>query len=81
MELFLYNTTARERGFLRHELLKTLIHNYIMFIKFSFKGEHLWLRVSSVNNETVVGRVWSVPFIPGLLYGQMIQIPDILIYY
>ena len=51
-----------------------------MYIKFSFKGEHLWLRVSSVNNETVVGRVWSVPFIPGLLCGQMKQIPinDIL---
>ena len=46
-----------------------------MYLKFSFKGEHLWLRVSSVNNETVVGRVWSVTFMPGLLYGQMIQIP------
>ena len=50
------------------------------YIQFLYRGERLWLRVSSVNNETVVGRVWSVPFKPGLLYGQMIQIPirDIL---
>ena len=51
-----------------------------MCIKFDFKGIDLWLRVSSVNNKTVVGHVWDVPLILGLLYGQLIQIPinDIL---
>ena len=51
-----------------------------MFIKLRFKGVHIWLRVSSVNNQTVVGRVRTVPFMPGLLFGQMIQIPINVIY-
>jgi hypothetical protein len=36
--------------------------------------------VSSINDRTVVGRVWNRPIHPGLLFGQMIQIPlgDIL---
>ena len=56
------------------------MHDYIMYVKLCFKGERLWLRVSSVNDETVVGRVWNHPVNPGLRFGQMIQIPicDIL---
>ena len=47
----------------------------VLYIQFLYRGDRLWLRVSSVNNQTVVGRVWSVRFKPGLLFGQMIQIP------
>ena len=52
----------------------------VKYIKFLYQGERLWLRVSSVNDETVVGRVWNHPVNPGLRVGQMIQIPicDIL---
>ena len=38
----------------------------IRHIKFLYRGERLWLRVSSVNDETVVGRVWNHPVNPGL---------------
>ena len=43
-----------------------------MFIKFMFKGEHLRLRVLSVNDEreTVVGRVWNHPFNPRLILNR-----------
>ena len=43
-----------------------------MLISLSFKKEHLWLRVLSVNDEreTVAGRVLSHPFNPGLKFGQ-----------
>ena len=53
----------------------------VRYIKFLYQGERLWLRVSSVNDETVVGRVWNHPVNPGLLFGQVIQIPirDILV--
>ena len=44
-----------------------------MCVKFRYKGERLWFRVSSVNDETVVGRVWNHPVNPGLLRGQMLQ--------
>ena len=59
---------------------QVLIHNYIMFVKFRFKGETLWLRVWSVIDETVVGRVWNHPFNRGVIFGQKIEIPihDIL---
>ena len=48
-----------------------------MLISLSFKKEHLWLRVLSVNDEreTVAGRVLSHPFNPGLKFGQKIDIP------
>ena len=43
-----------------------------MLISLSFKKEHLWLRVLSVNDEreTVAGRVFNHPFNPGLQFGQ-----------
>ena len=44
-------------------------------IKSLYRGERLWLRVSSVNDQTVVGRVWGHLVSPGLRFGQMIQIP------
>ena len=52
----------------------------VRYIKFLYRGERLWLSASSVNDETVVGRVWGHPVNPGLRFGQMIQIPicDIL---
>ena len=48
-----------------------------MLILFSIKGEHLWLRVLSVNDyrEAVVGRVWKRPFNRGLMFAQKMQIP------
>ena len=46
-----------------------------MFVEFRFKGGRLWLRVLSVNDETVVSRVWNHPFNRGLMFGQKIQIP------
>ncbi len=51
----------------------------VRYVKFSYRGERLWLRVSSTNDTTVVGRVWNRPTNPGQ-FGQMIQIPlgDIL---
>ena len=51
-------------GDLRNELLKIFQSVIIMLIKLIFKGEPLWLRVLSVNDEreTVVGRVWNHPF-------------------
>ena len=45
-----------------------------MFVEFRFKGGRLWLRVLSVNDETVVSRVWNHPFNRGLMFGQKIQI-------
>ena len=53
-----------------------------MLIKCSFKGEHLWLGVLSVNDEreTVVGRVSNHPINRGLMFGQKIQIPIEYIY-
>ena len=52
----------------------------VNYVRLSYRGERLWLRVSSTNEKTVVGRVWNRPTNPGLLFGQMIQIPlgDIL---
>ena len=52
----------------------------VRYVKFRYRGERLWLRVSSSNGRTVVGRVWNHPVNPGLRFGQMIQIPlgDIL---
>ena len=48
-----------------------------MLIQFSFKGEHLWLRVLSVNDdrEAVVGRVCNHPFNRGMMFGRKLQIP------
>ena len=46
----------------------------VSYVKFRYRGERLWLRVSSINDRTVVGRVWNHPVNPGLLFGQMIQI-------
>ena len=46
-----------------------------MFVEFRFKGGRLWLRVLSVNDETIVSRVWNHPFNRGLMFGQKIQIP------
>ncbi|MFM7984807.1 MAG: hypothetical protein ACKPKO_36345, partial [Candidatus Fonsibacter sp.] len=37
-------------------------------IKFRYRGERLWLRVSSINDRTVVGRAWNHPINPGLLF-------------
>ncbi|MFM7981713.1 MAG: hypothetical protein ACKPKO_20585 [Candidatus Fonsibacter sp.] len=58
----------------------TYIMSSVRYVKFRYRGERLWLRVSSINNRTVVGRVWNHPINPGLLFGQMIQVPlgDIL---
>ena len=58
----------------------TYIMSSVRFDKFRYRGERLWLRVSSTNARTVVGRVWNHPVNPGLLLGQMIQTPlgDIL---
>ena len=52
----------------------------VRYVKFCYRGERLWLRVSSINDRTVVGRVGNHPVTPGLLFGQIIQIPlgDIL---
>ena len=63
---------------LRHALFKNLyILIKIMLITCSFKGEHLWLGVLSVNDEreTVAGRVSNHPINRGLMFGQKIQIP------
>ena len=48
-----------------------------MLISLSFKKEHLWLRVLSVNDEreTVAGRVFNHPFNRGLKFGHNIEIP------
>ena len=46
-----------------------------MLVKFKYKGERLWLIMLSVIDENVVRRVWKHPVKPGLLFGQMIQIP------
>ena len=60
--------------------LKLRIRIYIMLVKFPYKGGRLWLSVLSVNDETVVSRVWNHPVNRGLMCGQMIQTPicDIL---
>ena len=52
----------------------------VRYMKFLYRGELPSLRVSSVSEETVVGRVWDHPVKPGLRFGQMIHIPmcDIL---
>ncbi|MFM7986522.1 MAG: hypothetical protein ACKPKO_45135, partial [Candidatus Fonsibacter sp.] len=52
----------------------------VRYVKFRYRGECLWLRVSSTNEITVVGRVWNRPTNPWLLFGQMTHIPlgDIL---
>ena len=52
----------------------------VRYTQVFYIGERLWLRVSSVNDQIVVGRVWGHPVSPGLRFGQMIQIPicDIL---
>ena len=54
--------------------------SFVRYVKFRYRGERLWWRVSSSNDRTVVGRVWNHPVNPDLLFGQMIQIPpgDIL---
>ena len=53
----------------------TYIMSNVRYVKFCYRGERLWLRVSSINDRTVVGRVWNHPVNPGLLLGQMIQVP------
>ena len=58
----------------------TYIMSSVRYVKCCYRGERLWLRVSSINNRTVVGRVWNHPVNPRLLFWQMIQVPlgDIL---
>ena len=46
-----------------------------LYIKFRFKGESLWLRVSRLGGDVVVGRVWNHPVNHGLWSGQLIGIP------
>ncbi len=53
----------------------TYIMSSVRYVKFRYRGERLWLRVSSINDRTVAGRVWNHPVNPGLLFGQMIQVP------
>ncbi|MFM7990575.1 MAG: hypothetical protein ACKPKO_65770, partial [Candidatus Fonsibacter sp.] len=53
----------------------TYIMSYIRYVWFCYRGERLLLRVSSFNDRTVVGRVWKHPVNPGLLLGQLIQVP------
>ena len=60
-------------------------HNYtlmmILYVKFRFKGERLWLRVLRFDGDVVVGRVWNLPMNHGLLCGQLIGVPIIDIIY
>ena len=53
----------------------TYIMSYIRYVRLCHRGERLLLRVSSINDRTVVGRVWNHPINPGLLFWQMIQVP------
>ena len=63
---------------MRFYLVCVLSFKYLMenarYSKFRYRGERLWLRITSVNDENVVGRVWNHPVNPGLRFGQMIQI-------
>ena len=40
-----------------------------------FKRERLWLRVSRLDGNVVVGKVWNHPVKRGLLFGHLIGIP------
>ena len=44
-------------------------------MKFSFKGESLWLRMHRINEDTVIGRVANHPANPGLLLSQLVGVP------
>ena len=70
----LYNINS---GFILVSFFVSLkyIMSCVRYVKFRYRGEWLWLRVSSTNEITVVGRVWNRPTNPGLLFGQMIQVP------
>ena len=46
-----------------------------LYIKFRCKGESLWIRVSRLDGDVVVGRVWDHPENHGLWFGQLIGIP------
>ena len=47
----------------------------ILYVKFRFKEESLWMRVSRLDGDVVVGRVWDHPVNHGLWFGQFIGIP------
>ena len=47
----------------------------ILYAKFRFKGESLWMRVSRLDGDVVVGRVRIQPVSHGLWFGQLIGIP------
>ena len=49
------------------------LHEHIimeLYVKFRFKGEILWLRVSTMDGDVVVGRVWNHPVNRGLWFGH-----------
>ena len=44
-------------------------------MEFEYKGGSLWLSVSRLDGDVVVGRVWNHPVNHGLWLGQLIGIP------
>ena len=47
----------------------------VIYVKFRYNGERLWLRVSRLDGDVVIGRVWNRPVNRGLWFGQLIGIP------
>ena len=47
----------------------------ILYVQFGHKGKSLWLIVSRLDGDVVVGRVWKHPLNRGLRFGQLIGTP------
>ncbi|MFM7980358.1 MAG: hypothetical protein ACKPKO_13680, partial [Candidatus Fonsibacter sp.] len=39
----------------------TNIMSSVRYVKFRYRGERLWLRVSSINDRTIVGQLLETP--------------------
>ncbi|MFM7989443.1 MAG: hypothetical protein ACKPKO_60025, partial [Candidatus Fonsibacter sp.] len=70
-----YKTTARYKPFLSHELLKIISKNSIMYVKFRFNNERLWMKVEYIYGMHIYGRLDNHPINSELKYGDMMEVP------
>ena len=52
----------------------------VRYIQFSYKRDWLWLRMTRISGDIVIGRVWNRPINLGLPLGQRmgIQFKDVI---
>ena len=47
----------------------------VRYIRFGYRNERLWLRITRINDNHVIRREWHRPINQGMLFGQLIGVP------